>query len=307
MPRRRLKLPDDAKLEVAAPIVVAAELTEPHRLVGAAARRLAKIKPAHGVASGRPLGLLNLSVSPTSLDRALRIADALLKAILQAGLKVEVTGPAETATDWSGRTVQRGPDRLTRVCCNEEWIAFSLWEKVTRTEDPKPEVKPQGSAWGATYTPWQPTTYSYTPTGRLTLQMTAASGLGQRTSWSDGKRQRLEDCLAPFVSQLGVVVAAIKADRAESARKAQEAAAERARREAERERQRLEQERLERLIAEADAWQRAGKLRAYAREALQRLDIVDASGEADERRREDIEHLLDFADGLDPLANQEGD
>jgi hypothetical protein len=126
-PRRRLELPEGAKLEVAAPIVVTAELTEPHRLVAATARRLAKARPTCGAASGRPLGLLDISVSPASLDRALRIADALLKALLQAGLKVEITGAAETATDLVGphrsarprsphpRLLQRGVDRLLPV------------------------------------------------------------------------------------------------------------------------------------------------------------------------------------------------
>jgi len=306
-PRRQLDLPPDAALAVTAPIVVSDELTEPHRLVATAARRLAKAKPSQGVVAGRPLGLIDLTVSPASLDRALRIYDALLKALAQAGLKFEVTGPAETVRDSWGREIKRGPDRLTRVCCQEEWIAFALWEKVSRTEDPKPEVKPQRSVWGTTYTPWQPTTYTYTPTGQLVLQMTEASGLGLRTSFGDGKRQRLEDCLGSFVSQLGVVAAAIKADRAEKGRKAKEAAAAHERRERELERQRREQERLKHLVAEAEDWHRAEKLRAYAWEAMNRLKLSHPSAEDYTRRRQDLKRLLDHADDIDPLIRGSGD
>jgi hypothetical protein len=86
VPRRTLELPADAALVLATPIIVASELAEPHRLVATAARRLAKAKPARGVVCGRPLGLLDLTVSSAGLDRALRIADALLKAMVQAGL-----------------------------------------------------------------------------------------------------------------------------------------------------------------------------------------------------------------------------
>jgi hypothetical protein len=179
--------------------------------------------------------------------------------------------------------------------------------KVTRTEDPKPEVKPVRSVFGGTYTPWQPTTYTYTATGLLTVQMTETEGLGLRRSFSDGKRQRLEDLLGPFISHLGTVAAAIKADRAERECIAAERAAEAARRKEEEKRRRIEKQRLEAVIAEAEAWHRAEKLRAYAWEAVQRLKLSHPSDQECLRRREDLNRLLDYADRLDPLKRDDHD
>ena len=304
-PARVLDLPADAKLDPPAHISVAGELTDPHKLVARTKRHLENAKPEDGLVRGRPLGLLNVSVSPASLDRALRIADALLKGMEAAGLKLEITGPSEERRDAWGRTTIVVEGHLTRVYLEEEWICFAIMETVTRTEDPKPELPKRRESWGDTYTPWQPTTYTYTPTGKLALRITSVSGLGVRTSWADGKRQHLEDCVEPFVANLGVVAEAIKADRDERERQARQWAEERRREEEKRERRRAEKERLERVIGEADAWHRSDELRAYAWEGLRRLEFSDASSSEDAQRREDLERLLDHANRLDPLTANE--
>jgi hypothetical protein len=292
-----------AKLELPADVVVADELSEPHRLMAHTARRLARVKPSKGTVSGRPLGLLDVTVGPDSLDRAMRICDALVKGIEAIGLRLEITGPSELKRDEWGRHLTEHLDRVTRACCNEEWITLALWEEVRRSEDPKPEVKPRRTSWGDVYTPWQPTTYTYTPTGTLALQMTNISGLGLRATWRDGKHQRLEDCVAPFIAHLGVAAQALKADRTEKERERQEAEAERKRREEELEQRRAAQERLDRLEGEAEAWREANLLRDYAKEALARLDQVESPGDAEQVRRFELTWLLSYADRMDPLTH----
>jgi hypothetical protein len=172
---------------------------------------------------------------------------------------------------------------------------------VRRVEDPKQEVKPIRNPWGGTYIPWQPTTYSYLPTGTLGLHMTNVGGLGLRTTWKDGKRQRLETCVGPFIAALGVVAQAIKDDRAERERQRLEREAEQRRWEEERERRRAEQERLERLSKEASTWRQACGLRSYAEEGLQLLALKEQLSDDEEARRAELEWLLEVADRIDPL------
>lgn len=299
---KRADVDSGAKLELPADVVVADELVEPHKLVARTAKRLTRAKPSNGTVAGRPLGLLDVTVGPDSLDRAMRIYDALLKGMEAIGLRVEITGPSEFKRDELARHLTEHLDQVTRTCCNDEWITLALWEEVRRSEDPKPEVKPRRTSWGDVYTPWQPTTYTHTPTGTLALQMTNVSGLGLRTMWRDGKHQRLEDCVAPFIAHLGVAAQALKADRTEKERKRQEAEAERKRREEVLEQRRAAEERLDRLKREAAAWRDANQLRDYAKEALARLDEAESPGDDEQVRRFELTWLLSYADRLDPLT-----
>ncbi len=85
----------------------------------------------HGVVSAPMRSCLDIAVSPDSLDRALRIFDALLKALEAAGLTVEVTpvgeappaprptyygsqlrGGAATGEACHPRALRRGVDRV---------------------------------------------------------------------------------------------------------------------------------------------------------------------------------------------------
>lgn len=71
-------------------------------------------------------------------------------------------------------------------------------------------------------------TRTRTPNGRLAFSLSALEGLGVRSLWSDGKRQRLEDCLADFLAHLPLAAQAIKDGReAEKRRAIEHAEAER--------------------------------------------------------------------------------
>jgi hypothetical protein len=83
-------------------ILVASELTSPHPLVAEAAAVLAKVKPSkEGLLRRRDRRCLDLQVSPALLDRALRIMDALLKALELRGYTVETTAQSRwTPPPW---------------------------------------------------------------------------------------------------------------------------------------------------------------------------------------------------------------
>jgi len=294
-------------IDVGEPIVVAETLENPHKLVALSARYLAKAHPEDGLVAAPRRSCLNIRVSPDSLDRALRICDALLKAMETAGLQVEIAlvedeEPVQPIYYQRQDREPRPPARVTRVLCDEEWIDFCLTEKVSRVEGPPPTAADK-----QTYT-WPSRVYAYEPTGELSLQLTNVEGLGVRSRWQDGKRQRLEDCLGAFIAHLSTVALAFKLKREDDERRAIEAREaalrrheEEMRRLDEAERQRQEELREKRLETEVALWRRAEDIRAYAKATLESLGDGDAITENGKSIRESMQWALDYADRIDPL------
>jgi hypothetical protein len=296
-------------VQIPQPIVVSEVRENPHRLVKLSARYLQRAHPREdGLLSARRSSCLDICVSPTSLDRALRIADALLRALEAADLPVEIAPLEESPQQrpsYYGRLEEppRPPLRITRVRCDDEWINFSLTERARRSVDPGPaSSKGQGASWGRRV-------YAYEATGELSLNVTNAEGLGLHTSWKDGKRQRLEECLEEFVAYLSTVALAFKLKREEEARQAQ-AAHEKAvrdyeeymRRFEEEKRQRQEEERGKKLEARVARWRRAQDIRDYIKVASRRLDSEDPISEDVQRQRNELAWALRWADRIDPLV-----
>ena len=73
-------------LERGEPVVVSPSLENPHRLVVLATRYLAKAHVNAGLVSVSRKSCLDIRVAPDSVDRALRIFDALVKAVEATGL-----------------------------------------------------------------------------------------------------------------------------------------------------------------------------------------------------------------------------
>ncbi|MHB8870443.1 MAG: hypothetical protein ACYC6T_17905 [Thermoleophilia bacterium] len=123
-----------------ATIFVSEELTRPHPLVREARRLLGRRKQT-------TTRCLDISVSRDSLDRALRIMDALLKALVARGLPVEVT-ELKYREDQYYRYYDRSPDsNATRVQVDGEWVIFGMKEKL-KVVLPEPPEPPKASAWG---------------------------------------------------------------------------------------------------------------------------------------------------------------
>ena len=298
-------------IDVGEPIVVAETLENPHKLVALSARYLAKAHPEDGLIAAPRRSCLNIRVSPDSLDRALRICDALIKALETAGLKLEIAlveeeEPVQPIYYQRQDREPRPPARVTRVFCDEEWIEFCLTEKVSRVEGPPPTAADKQM-----YT-WQSRVYAYEPTGELSLQLTNVEGLGVRSRWQDGKRQRLEQCLGAFVAHLSTVSLAFKLKREDDARRAIEAREaarvryeEELRRLEEEERQRQEEHREKQLEAEVALWRRAEDIRAYVEATLTMLGKVDDVTEDGQSVRKRMGWALDYADRIDPLHRRE--
>lgn len=296
-PTRKPSSPAAAR---SAPKVTVSPLLEnPHPLVAQAARRLPKLGQYNGLYAAQGEDCLDLRVSPGSLDRALRIADALLRALREAKLRTEVT-----AVNWSrGRSWHADlgdPKGSTRVLCDGEWLSFALTEKLNGKPIPPPDPARQRTSDGWTYYTGH---MEYVPSGRLALSITNERVYGARTLWQDGKRQRLEDCLGHFIAELPVAAQAIKLAR-EKRRQQELLWAQEKQRRAEVAAARLAQERREEeLRATVARWRLARDIREYARDAADAIGGLQPGSEVSRRLHEELAWTLDYADRIDLLTS----
>jgi hypothetical protein len=261
-------------------IAVSAVLTDPHPLVAASVHALRKAKTdgQHRLVP-RSARCLSLSVTLGTVDRALCIMDALIKALEERGFVVEAK-----ATEQGGL-----PLASTVIGVGEEHVDISLHERVDRVERPR-DPKDKSLHYGKLY--------DYVPTGRLALRIPQAY-LGVRASWADGAKQRVEDCLNDVV--VGVVAAAeaLKARRLEQeARHRDYLAAEERRQQAERKRQE-EAARIRALEAGVVAWRRATAIREYV-EAMRQAAEASGAVDEDSSLADWLRWAESYADRLDP-------
>jgi hypothetical protein len=158
-------------------------------------------------------GGVTLDVSRKALNRALRIVDALLRAMEAKGCTARAAGGKQ-------------PSAFLR---DQDDIAFSIDEQVLRTEKPLTGWRVKDKERH----PYRYPIYEYEPTGNLVLRLDLPWWVqGRRKRWSDGSRQRLEALLPRVVEDIVSALDAAQLRREEQEREARE-----------RERQREEQRR----------------------------------------------------------------
>jgi hypothetical protein len=188
-----------------APIVVPAELREPHPLVGMALTLLARAPLHNGQASCREERCLDIVAAPRLLERVGVIMNTLILALEERGLPVEVTEvlPAD-APDREARS------NVTRVLVGGEWIRFGIVERL-RQHRPAWNDKPPAGLKGderELWLHWNRPRMQLVPSGKPVLTIKEPE-VGVQVSWTDGKK-RLEARLNDFVKQLFVVAEAKK-------------------------------------------------------------------------------------------------
>jgi hypothetical protein len=297
---RRLKRPAAEELRKELPpvertIVVPSKLQKPHALVSEAARLLRGREPVDGLVWCWGTRCLDISVSPASLGRALRIMNALILALENRALRVEVT-PAQ------GRREEGDPpSNATRVRIHDEWIQFGLTEKRLVVRDTAPDPPkwlrgPQLESWLSTNSPQR----KLLPNGRLALTITNAQYMGVRSVWQDGKRKKVEGCLDDFVVHLGLAAEAKKRHREDLARIQRERQAEEVR-QLERERQRREEaERVREFEGELRRWRLARDAREYVAEIR---GLLESATERPSGSSPSLEWIEGFARRIDPLTD----
>jgi hypothetical protein len=260
-------------------IVVAQRLARPHPLLERTRLAMATAKPGPDgcVDSARGNGL-DIRVTPKLLPRALRIMDALVKAVEARG----------------GRVNTKGADqRETRVEFLGERIPVLLEERVIRTRHILTEAEHRH--------PYQAPRWDYAPTGKLRIELKEWTSEPLRKRWADSAKRRLEDVLNDVVLGLVVVADATRARRLQREREERERQeAELRRIEAERQR-REELERRQRLERQVESWTKAQQVRAFVDEVERRAQAKDKSIEPGTELGNWIAWARRHADRLDPL------
>lgn len=169
-------------------IVVPDTLAEPHPLVRMSAPILRR--SPFGERSADAERCLDIVATGPALNRALRVADALIKALEARGYEIEISEP-QNPDPLPRYSYERKPSR-TLIRMGESSVAFSI-EEQTDTFEPPPV--PRGSY---RHRP----RYERRPNGRLALLISDRAYTRERQRWCDGKKQRIEKHLNDFVAAL---------------------------------------------------------------------------------------------------------
>lgn len=264
-------------------ISVAADLTALHPLAVKSLQALTHGKPDEwGHVRPRAKICLDIVVTQPLIERAVRIMDAVIRGLIARGHRVLIESEGKVTTV---------------ALVDEEKLAFGTVEVVKRK---KKEISPaeQRERQRNPYR-YYPTEYVYTATGLLSFHIKDDAVWDVRKSWSDGKRQKIENRLNDIVFGFAVAAEGKCERRRALERQEQE------RREWERIRYqkaqeiRKEEERLKELHQEVDNWHRSERIRAYV-EAV-RLDAQSPGSESSSDLSAWIEWALSHADRLDPL------
>jgi hypothetical protein len=269
-------------------IVVADRLHSPHELVQQAKEALQVAKENEIGFIPRPPHCLDIQVSRDQLARALRVADALLKAFQERGWDVSVSGDGTVAM------VEEMP------------IALSIEESTENEERPaKPDLS------GSYSFHHERRDFVRKPSGCLSICIREERqlwGYSQQRNWKESEKRPIEECLNKVVAGMVKLAAAVREDRARREREAREAA----------ERQRLhqaaldEQQRLRAAVAaerskvdtlrkQAELWREAENLRRFVEEARRRGPADGSTLKGSDLDRWG-EWALAQADRLDPFT-----
>ena len=213
------------------------------------------------------------------------IMDTLIKALETRGFDISVA---------------KEPPFSTSVSVMDEVIKFALIEDLDRTERKLTIAQMKEKEKH----PWMYSReeYDYSPNGVLSLRIKNDDSLNTRKTWSDGRRQRLEDCLNSFVGGLIKAAIAIKHLRAERERRELKWQEERRQREESERIRREEEEKMKVLDREVASWQRSQQIRSYI-DAVKKWGI-QKYGEIkpDGKLHQWLTWATKQADRLDPLV-----
>lgn len=210
-------------------IKVNVKLVRPHELVNLSRQKLRNAEPGYrdrGLQSVHGEECLGIAVSKKSLTRALCLVDALIKYWESTGGTVSTGNPG------------------TRFSRGEDTVELCLTEQTRRHEIPN------------SYN------YRYEATGKLTFNIDSW-GDGHRRTWSDGKKQCLEDVLGKVALQLDVWIDYLRSrrlDRVCEERQEKQAAVIRQSR---KEFSKKETARRENLHSCVDKWSKSQKIQKY--------------------------------------------
>jgi hypothetical protein len=203
------------------------------------------------------------------------IFDALLKALDARGCATSIQPPS-----------QEGARASTVVRIRDENIAIALSERVDVVEHhDEPPKRSVGVRSRESWRPFSPPPISIprrelVSTGQFSLCIEHAY-LGIRCTWSDGKKQRVDQCLNDFIVGLFVAAERLQALRVEREARDREWRAAEERRAQEARRREEQASRVRALDSVLSAWRDARDIRQYVADARAVIDkTADARDDA---------------------------
>jgi hypothetical protein len=270
-------------------IIVPDHLTSPHPLVKEVKRILKGKKPdEYGRIWSWKEPCLDIRVSPGNLERALRIMDSLIKSLAKRGCEV---------------LIENKESHQTTVIVLDGKVHIGIEENSRRiVRELTAKEKKDRERWPSIYSS---APYQYIPSGALTLKIKDwGSGIA-RKSWTDGKKQRLEDCLNDFMIGLHRTALAEKQERRVREERERLWEEERHRREEQARSRQEEEERIKALEQLTGNWHKSLHIRSF----------LNALKDAAIRRHGQIEPGSDlekwfiwanhYADRINPLSNDD--
>lgn len=226
--------------------------------------------------------LLSLSVGKTSINRALRLMNALLVALEKRGFKINF--PAGRSSDYYHR-----PNVNVEILA--ESFVFRLREKTRKVRE-EPDKTDRQRSWSSRT--------RYEPKGEF--ELTASREPWGSLSWNDTKRRPLEDRLNDVVIELIVEVERQRRYREQQKREAEERARE-AEMQRDRERiERIEESRRKKFEGLTLRWELSHKLHVFAaavrEEHLRRQGGIEPGSDMALW----LEWATDYASRVDPLS-----
>jgi len=268
-------------------IVVADTLRSPHPLVRAAMQALEGTgKKDSEYLSNWQERHLDIEVTKASLRRALRVADAIVKAFEHRGWQVSIG------------TANQRDDRKTWVAVLGQRIAFGIREPIKKVLNEP--AQPKRLSNGQWYTPHQ---YKYRdePSGKLALVLRNSWGHSVSMSWPDIASESIEKRVSEFL--MAIVAEAHELNE----RAARFASEERKRHEAEQirasEHQRREAEIARRatLSRQASEWDQSRLLLEYVQAVRETAELEARSHDMDAEVGEWLAWAEEYAAALNPL------
>lgn len=272
------------------PISVPSELVDPHALVRAAAARLRRRDGwdhAAGLRSA-PKEVLDIQVTRNRLDRALRVMDALLKALEPFAFTAQVDAD-------KGQTLLAGGGTT---------LPISIVEQVTRTSHTptRAEVRARDRYYdsfrsGARVEHPDIPQFDWHPTGRLTL----AVGAWPSRKWNDTERSLIDVRLGGIVATIVGMAEEIRVKEDEQARRQRAYDEARAQHEVQVRTRNDEYRKLRTLFRDASRLQRANRLREFITAVENR---ARQDGELTPEKQQWIVWASAKADWVDPLVGR---
>lgn len=260
-------------------VVVAETLESPHPLVQQTLRVLRTAKAGHDkVLRPDEVPRLDIRVSRTSLDRALRIFDAFIKSW------ESLEGTVPIALHQYKRTHQ------TFAALHGDQTEVELFEEIERVQTRPDDTRNLRFR-----------DFTYQPTGRLIFKM-SDHAYGRRTRWGDGKRQRLETVLTAIVDALLADLEAKRGYRLDEECVArQKETVKRVRHQAA-ERKAFEERRRSNLLERVKGWRQAAEIRAFLGELRRKRESGAVEVTDEPAFAEWDEWATWYADRIDPLV-----